>query len=333
MIRKFLNKIRLAFYYLIQGLISGDKIIRNGEGGDSSLIGGIEQQQEQQSVYKDLLRGEVTQEVIELRHQTYFVERESHKYEYGGGGNAKKKNSMFSLNVLNVEQSDGYDIKLIQENSQIVRSLDEEGIHLGENEITLDAKYAKAYMPVAINNEYRIHCERDFTPRFRIEKYTTQVVVKNIDNEHALIDFYLPQERQQFNNVTKFLQSELSRIYQGFVKSDLVKFDKIWFETSKCYGSDDNFLYEYDEPQFDNIVKYNGSYVLRFYCHILIDGKDLISEFYDETTAKKYENHERREGATADFDKMRIIEERSKIDLSDDIGLMDSITDKEKTVE
>ena len=333
MFKKIFNKIRITFYYLIQGLISGDKIIRNGEGGDSSFIGGIEQQQEQQSVYKDLLRGEITQEVIELRHQSYFAERESHKYEYSGGGNAKKKNRMFESCELNVEQSDGYDVKLVQENGIIMKSLDEEGIHVEENGVSFDAKYLGAYTPASLDNEYRIHCERDFFPRFRIEKYTTQVVVKNVDNEHALVDFYLPQERQQFNNVTKFLQSELSKIYQGFVRSDLIKFDKIWFETSKCYGSDDNFLYEYDKPEFDNIIKHNGSYVLRFYCHILTNGKDLISEFYDETTAKKYENHERREGATVDFDKMRIIKERSEIDLSDDIGLMDSITDKGKTTE
>ena len=52
-------------------------------------------QDEENNVLHDLLRGEVTQEVRELRHEMYYAERESHKYKYTGNGTAVKKNSLY----------------------------------------------------------------------------------------------------------------------------------------------------------------------------------------------------------------------------------------------
>ena len=90
-------------------------------------------------------------------------------------------------------------------------------------------------------------------------------------------------------------------------------------------------LFEYDDIKFDNIIKYDGSYVLRFYCHILTNGKDEINQFYNEEMAKKYENKEKREGAQVDFEAMRAIQERKKIDLSEDLGLLKKLEGKKET--
>lgn len=325
----FWDKIRIGFHYLIQGMISGDKVIKSGTGDDSVPIGGIEQQQEQQSVYKDLLRGEITQEVKELRHQMYFVERKSHEYEYNGGGHAKKRNNIFGY-TGNVENSDGYPIKLVQENRQIIHGLGQSGVHIVGDEVIIDEELQKSYNTSdGINAEYTVHVERDYYPRFRIERYATKLVVKNVDETHAIVDFYLPQYRQQFNNITKLLQAELDRIYQGDVRSDLVQFDKVWFKTSGCYGADDMILFEYDDAKFDNIIKFDGSYVLRFYCHILTNGKDEIDEVYNEEMARKYSNKEAREGAMIDFDAMAAIKAKEELDVSEDLELLNKLRDKD----
>lgn len=329
----FWNKIRLAWYYLIQGMIGGDKIIKNGTGDDAVPIGGIEQQQEQQSVYKDLLKGEVTQEVKELRHQMYFVERKSHEYEYNGGGHAKKRNNMFNY-TGNVEESDGYKVKLVQENRQVINSLDGSGIHIMDGEVVIDEELKKGYnTSEGINAEYTIHCERDYYPRFRIERYTTKIVVKDVDEKHAIVDFYVPQYRQQFNNISKLFQAELDRIYQGDVRSDLVQFDKIWFKTHGAYGADDMLLFEYGDAKFDNIIKFDGSYVLRFYCDIVTNGKDEIEEVFNEEMAKKYEEKAARENAVIDFDAMAAIKAKEELDVSEDIELLNKIKNKEATDE
>ena len=325
----FLDKVRLAWYYLIQGMIGGDKIIKSGTGDDAAHVGGIEQQQEQQSVYKDLLKGEVTQEVKELRHQMYFVERKSHEYEYNGGGHAKKINNMFGY-TGKVEQSDGYKIKIVQDNKQVINSLDNDGIHLINGEVVIDEKLKKGYNTSdGINAEYTVHCERDYYPRFRIERYTTKIVVKDVDKEHAIVDFYVPQYRQQFNNISKLFQAEVDRIYQGDVRSDLVIFDKIWFKTSGAYGADDMLLFEYDDIKFDNIIKFDCSYVLRFYCHILTNGNDELTEIYNEEMAKKYEEKAAREGAIIDFNAMAAIKAKEDMDVSEDIDLMNKLKNKE----
>ena len=69
-------KIKIFFFYLFAGMKNANDVAFTGqkdvEAGDGS---GIEQQKEVNSVYKDLLRGELTQEVIELRHEMYFAER------------------------------------------------------------------------------------------------------------------------------------------------------------------------------------------------------------------------------------------------------------------
>ena len=322
----WLDKLRITFHYFIRSMISADKTIESDNVDNNIPIGGIEQQQEQQSVYKDLLKGEVTQEVKELRHQMYFVERKSHEYQYIGGGQVKKKNNLFGY-TGKIENSDGYKISLVQQNKQVVKGLDDEGIHIENGEATIDENVLKSGYNASnnINSEYIIHCERDYYPRFRIERYITKVVVKNVDETHAIVDFYVPQYKQQFNNVSKLFQSELDRVYQGDVRSDLVIFNKIWFKANGCYGADDMMLFEYDEINFDNIIKFDGSYVLRFYCHILTNGNDELNEIYNEEMAKKYENNETRKNVTVDFEAMKVIKAKEELDISEDMNLLKTI--------
>ena len=324
-IQRIFNNLRLGFYYLIQSLISGDKVLTNTTKEEVTPGSGIEQQQEQQSVYKDLLRGEVTQEVKELRHQMYFVERKSHEYEYSGGGLAKKKNTLFDYQGV-VENSDNLKIKLVQENKPITKSLDEEGVHLDNENVIVDKKVADEYkVDSKIITEYLIHCEREFFSRFRLEQYTTKVVVKEAAEGYDVVDFYVSQYAQQFNRNARMFLAEVDRVYQGDMRSDIVKISKIWFTTHNAYGADDMLLFAYENPRFDNILKFEGSYVFRFYCKIAVNGDDGIQQYYNKEMAEKYENHEVRENATIDFEAAEAIKRRSEIDLTDELELLKEV--------
>ena len=60
---------------------------------DNNVVdNGIEEQLSEESVYADLLRGELTQEVIELRDSNYRGYKGSFDYQYIGNGNVQKKN-------------------------------------------------------------------------------------------------------------------------------------------------------------------------------------------------------------------------------------------------
>lgn len=265
-------------FYLFSGLKAADKVAfaakdtsGNGDGAN------IEVQNEEKSVYKDLLRGEITQEVRELRHEMYYAERESHKYKYIGNGVAVKKNKLFDDEVKGLENSDGYKVQLIQNNRE-----DTEGV--ADNLVEYDYRLKE-------QRNYTIKIERNFIPRFRIEEFANKVVVKRIDEKHVLLDVYVTKYESQFNRRHKPFLNELEAVYMGDTQSDIIDFDTLAFTTFKAYGADDLIYYKYNNIKFDNIVEFNGDYVLKFFADIECDGDDLINEFYDEIAAKKNAEH------------------------------------------
>lgn len=296
--KKIWFKIRLFFIYLFQGLRNADKIAFSGQKENlDTLVGGIEQEVEANSVYKDLLKGELTQEVIELRHEMYFAERESHKYVYSGNGTAKKLNKIFNLPENSIEQSDGNKVLLVQPNKEDPESLS------AYNLDTNTADYMKTIkwdFGTKTKRHFNINVERDFLPRYQIERYATMLVVKESPVEGKnIIDIYIPQYRKQFDNVQKMFLKELEKIYIGETRSEILDFKAIWFITYNAYGVDNSIYYEFDNILFDNIIKFDGSYVLRFIANSA-DVHDLLDDVYDKSAAKKFEEHAPRENRTYD---------------------------------
>lgn len=283
--------ISLFFHYLMQGLRSADNLLtsQNKEDGDGT---NIEQKKEVQNVYADLLRGEVTQEVRELRHEMYYAERLSHEYTYGGNGRVVKKNRMFNYNG-NIDISDGYPIQVIQENKE---------------DITLTSDFKDT-------RDFTLKITRDFIPTMRIEEYVTKLVVKRIDKDKVILDFYTPIMPRQFDRRSRIFTNMLGKIYEGDVRSDLIDIKGVAFTSYNAYGSDDLREYEYDGVKYELILEFDGSYVLRFTADIVKDGLDMITEFYDEATAKKCEEHEMRKGAQINYETAVEIQERDKYDV------------------
>lgn len=287
MIEKFKNFFRTIAIYLFWGLRSADKA---AFGNKNELDSGwlpIERHDEQDSVYKDLLRGEVTQEVKELRHEMYYSERASHKYEYIGNGVARIKNDFFTYNGK-IENSDGFEIQLLQPNIEDAGTLTD---NINEDDYRLKEK-----------KEYTLDVIRDYIPKLRIEEYTTKLVVKRINETAVMLDFYTPIYQKQFDKIHRVFLNELDRVYQGDVKSEIVDFNGVKFISFRAFGTDDLKLYEYNNIEFDNIVKFDGDYVLKFTADIVNDGKDLLDEIYDEKADEKFKNKAPREGKqTLDF--------------------------------
>ena len=118
------------------------------------------------------------------------------------------------------------------------------------------------------------------------------------------------------NNTSKMFVRCIERIYMGDTRSDIIDFDELWFVSYNAYGSDDLKLYQYTRLRFDDIIKFDGNYVLRFVGNIFKDGEDLILEFYDKTAAEKNENNEPRnkEGATLDVSLMYNAQEEMDVE-------------------
>lgn len=288
MIKKIYNKIRSFFFYIFWGLKSADKVAF-GTKEDSSNAGTIlEQQNEQNSVYKNLLKGEVTQEVKELRHEMYFSERKSHKYKYIGNGVVTKKNEIFDY-PGKIDKTDGFPLQILQPNIEDTGTLSE---NLSEVDYRIKNK-----------KEFTIDIERDFIPRFRLEEFTNKLVVKRINENAVMLDFYTPIYKSQFNTIHKLFLKELEKIYMGDVRSDVIDFKQVEFISFRAFGTDDLKKYTYNNIEFDTILIFDGHYVIKFTADIVNDGEDLINEFYCKEEEEKSRMHAPRNenGQTIDF--------------------------------
>ena len=329
--KKLIRYLKIAWYALFYSMRSADKMLATSNQSDdldANDLGGIEQQQEKQSVYKDLLKGVVTEQVRELRHEMYFAERKSHEYEYAGGGRVKKT-GMFDYKG-NVERSDGYKILIVQENRIIPKSLTESGVVVYGEKSDVDQKLSE----LSIRNnpesekEHLIKFDRDFFSRFQIENYLSKIVIKEVENDVVMIDFYVTKYIDKLKPTSKLFHTEMEMIYQGFVDSDVLRFNRVHFVAYKAYGVPDLTELSFVDFKFDNIVDFDGSYVLKFYAK-KESKTDLIMEFYNENTAKKCENHEAREGATIDFETAWMEKNKKQYDAESAEKLIEAMTNNE----
>lgn len=273
--KKFLFYVYTFFHHLFTGLRNADTIAFSSKNNSTGNDGGnIEIKDEAESVYKDLLRGEVTQAVKDLRYETYHSERESHKYRYSGGGTATKKKYDTKPELPCYE---GYDIQIVQDNIEDTGSVVE-----GLNDDEVGVKNKK---------EYTIFIERTFTPRFRLEEYVNKVVVERDGTEKAIIDLYVTKYESQFDRRHRPFLNEINRIVNGDTRSDVIDFDTLKFVSFKAYGADDLHLFSYCAFNFKEIREYNGEYILSFDAIVNEDGTDLIKEFDDKISEYKFKNN------------------------------------------
>ena len=312
--KKLWLNIRIFFTLLFKGLKNANDIAFTGN-KDTDVGNGssIEQQKEVQSVYKDMLKGEITQEVIELRHEMYFAERASKKYKYTGNGRAVKMNDIIKYNG-DLETSDGLDISIVQENKEDVGSLLDYEIYNIGNEVALGEK-SQGDLSKSKQKKFTINIKRDFLAKFNIEQYTEKIVIKQLNDDESIIDIYVNQYMKQFNNIHKLFLKQIEQIYTGDIRNDIIEFNSIYFITNNAYGAEDLLEYEFNNIQFENIIRFNEFYVLRFLGKNVKYGNDLLNDVYDERTAKLNEEHAPRNNNMFEWNlALEDIEENNKAD-------------------
>lgn len=312
MLKKIWLNIVIFFKYLMAGMRAADNEMTTGAKNIAGDGTSIEKKQEADNLYAALLRGEVTQEVREARHEMYYAERRSKDYIYSGGGHANKKNEVFDY-TGNVEKSDGRRILLVQDNYQDQATLEEYGIDVGKVEESGSTIYGTIKGENIAKKEYTFKVKRDFIPKFRIEEFIKKVVVKEFE-EKRIFDIYVSKYPVQFDRRSRMFVNMINEIYEGNFRSEIIDFDTVSFVTKDAYGSDDLKLYSFNEFEFHDIIDYDGNYVLRFVCKPVDDGVDLIAEFYDEATEQKSRDHAPRENVTVSMEDAMEIARRESYD-------------------
>ena len=258
-----------AFFYGMRKTEDDFLTQKGGAVGDS----GIHKEVHENRVSKALLKGEITQEVVDLRYRTYVIERASKGYEYFSPFLTQKKTEK-TIDDLHCDLSDGMEPVLVQPNHALSESVSDALERLDSN----DRKQV----------QYYINIDRMYTPRYRIEEYTKRLVVKKgADDNHATLDFYVSKyiDRDDFKSAA--FVHEVERIKDKGQRSDITRFGGVSFMTSHAWNCPDMYSFSFVECEFVGCLEFDGSYILRFSARIKDGGTDQTEQYYSERMAKK----------------------------------------------
>lgn len=263
------------------------------QGGIDSADGGIsivqDIKQGAHALSKALLRGELTEEVKQLRYRNYKVDREAKKYKYFAPTLALKKKEGKDNKFISYDKSDGLEVITIQYNYPL-----SEDILDAINQIE-DGGRGKG-------PKYKIEIERRFRPRFKVEEFLKKVVVKRLDETHAILDLYFSKYPERFFRTSddksfrsKVFIHEIENIRDNKIKSDILEMEQMRFVTKNAYKKDDLIEYVFKNICFREVSEFDGDYILRFKAQIFHDGIDLTTAYYNREMDEKYKNKEKKE--------------------------------------
>lgn len=297
--KKIWFKVKYFLKSIFYGMSAADNILF-GDGESESIV--INKETQDKRVSKDLLKGEVTQEVEELRYRTYKVDRESKNFEYYSPTLAKKRDINDSK-FVKYENSDNLEIVTIQPNVFLkeniydaIKNVSDENIkksvdEYGNSQIEINVgkfKQQKNYTIKLIRNEYAI-------PRYYLEEYTTRLVVKKCNEENKyILDFYISKYPHISDLKSKGFVREIERIKNEGWKSDIIEFNNVNFITSHAYQLDDMIEFNFKYPTFKEIIEFDGHYIIR-YRATLNKQHDIMDDFYSKSMDEKYKNKEAKE--------------------------------------
>ena len=248
-----------------------------GQGGEllSSDTNQV-QRHKQGMLSDDLMQGKITEEVITLRARMYRILEESQCYSYESGERGYKVDKTVVDRKIKGEPSDDYKVELVVNNEKISNTFFD----------------AVEYIDLA--TESPIIVGRDLLPKFKIENYTDKLYIKTIDNETKLLEFHLSKYKDTYDKKTGFLLNDIKKSIKNPRSSDLLDIKQVGFVSFNTVGSKDFLEYQYDNIIFDKIIEYNGYYVIKFKCNVIINGESVTEKYANEELDGRYAKKEKR---------------------------------------
>ena len=277
-----MNKVKKYLLNLWYGLPFGMKAADTEIMGSKSVEDNdtsIHQEVSDERVAKHLLKGEVTQEVEELRYRTYKVDKESQNYKYLGAGVAVKEDKEIPKNRTKY--------KFSQDNESICESVLKALNQVGNNGV----------------EKYRFEIDYKEFVRFKVEKFATKVDVE-INEETGLIRtiLHFNSEPNPYDAASMAFINELKKLFE--VKNEIQvsrneivsSIMNLSFTTYKAYNEEDFVNYSFiNGAKFKDFRQEGYEFLLTFeWDEYLRLPLDLESKYYSKTMAEKYANKERK---------------------------------------
>lgn len=278
-----LKKILLNLWYgLPFGLKGADTEIM-GENSSTDNDVSVKQETSDQRVGKHLLKGEVTNEVEELRYRTYKVAGESENYDYLGNGVAVKNVGK----KININSSK---FKFSQENNLVCNSVLDELQHVddyGFEKYTFEITYKDVV-------------------RFKIEQFATSVDV-DIDtkNNKILTSFHFESQANPYDSKSKLFVNELEKLLNAKSEYEIKRsefYDSMTtfsFSTYKANGESNFVNYSFiDGCKLKSVNLINQEYILTYEWDSFIRlPLNLEQKYFSKSMSDKYDRKEKKEVA------------------------------------
>ena len=277
-INKIKRNIQIFFYSWFYGMKSTEDKMFHQTGLTNSTGSSIIKEVDNQRVSKALLKGEVTQQVEELRYRTYKVDKESKGFEYYAPTLALKKDKQ-DTKFMKYDNSDGLELITIQPNDILVETVGE----------TLEQVGGRGK-----RTQYRIKIKRNFVPRYKIEEYITRLDVKKLDESHVILDIYVSKYPNDKDFKSKGFVREIEKIRDEKIKSDILDYEEISFITHHAYKLNDMIKFVFKNIWFREVIEFDGHYVLKFKASLKQDTLDLTKKYFSKTMEEKYKNKEKK---------------------------------------
>lgn len=306
----------ILWHSLFYGLRAADNVMQSQTNGTDGVE--INEQVKPGGVFADMLEQKVTKEVEEMRDKHYRILKEADKYKVGTlemtvdeesgevtfKGGVKKKTKEDFMQKPPVYETDDTKVILIQDVKQIEKT----------------TMFSPEIPTGLYDYDTNITIERDFTPRFEIEKFAKKIVIRKGEREdRSFIDIYLPTEASQFGKIDAIFVSNMYSIFkERNFRSDITDFDTLQFYTDHAWNSDDFCDYSYNDIKMVDINVFDGSFVATFDANVISEGKDLSEKFKTKELDEKYAEQAPKKNTTDLFAIKRKIEkkENNEIDLN-----------------
>jgi len=276
-----------------------------------------EQRHLQGTLADSLVRGEVTQEVKNLRWRIYKIIKKTKgvkllydKTDENGNNyyNSKKTNDNLLLKKIKLDEFDTFPLEMVVKNNEItLNSVDsinefikeyEESIK-GENEfgdiIVKHGEINSIEYFATIKGEKPVKIYREVPSKINIENYANKLNIRTINDDEKLIEFYITKYPNEYNKNSQLLIKEIQKIINKKVlNSTILDIKNIEFITYDVIGADDLLYFNYEVISFDKIIEFDGHYIIKFKCKVLNSGDDILLDYKEDELEKKYENKEKK---------------------------------------
>lgn len=269
---KFFKKF---FRYLAVGFkVAENEMLTQKDTSNSNDVSIVEVQEENR-LSKDLLKGEVTQQVEELRYRNYKVNRESKHYQYLGEGQAIKKEVK--------EKSSSYSFSI--NNNLVCGSVLDGFKSIETNDFGID--------------KFTLTIITEDIPRFRLESYC-KVLDIDINEDVAYLKLHFSAFYDKYDSRGKTFVNELDKLENVSSEYEIKRNEicsnikSISFVTYKASNEDDLMLYTFNDIEYVEYYKNAFEFIIT-YKSKTYDKVDLTDKFYSSTMDKKYQSNEKKD--------------------------------------